>query len=140
MLNPTLLNALGYTSPFLKYIVDLAIGDTKDNVASNKNLTTLELDAKKQELNIALAEAQARVAQELAIARRIEVAEQVEIEEFYDLNGDANLGVQGKGKAIALGLTASGQRVSKRIYKFTGVNSTLSEITSEQEQTLLTQK
>ena len=140
MLNPTLLNALGYTSPFLKYIVELAIGDTKDNVASNKNLTTLELDAKKQELNIALAEAQARVAQELAIARRIEVAEQVEIEEFYDLNGDANLGVQGKGKAIALGLTASGQRVSKRIYKFTGVNSTLSEITSEQEQTLLTQK
>lgn len=140
MLNPTLLNALGYTSPFLKYIVELAIGDTKDNVASNKNLTTLELDAKKQELNIALAEAQARVAQELAIARRIEVAEQVEIEEFYDLNGDANVGVQGKGKAIALGLTASGQRVSKRIYKFTGVNSTLSEITSEQEQTLLTQK
>jgi hypothetical protein len=140
MLNPTLLNALGYTSPFIKLIVDLAIGDTKDNVASNKNLTTLELDAKKQELNIALAEAQARVAQELAIARRIEVAEQVEIEEFYDLNGDANLGVQGKGKAIALGLTASGQRVSKRIYKFTGVNSTLSEITSEQEQTLLTQK
>ena len=133
-------NALGYTSPFIKLIVDLAIGDTKDNVASNKNLTTLELDAKKQELNIALAEAQARVAQELAIARRIEVAEQVEIEEFYDLNGDANLGVQGKGKAIALGLTASGQRVSKRIYKFTGVNSTLSEITSEQEQTLLTQK
>ena len=140
MLNPTLLNALGYTSPFIKLIVDLAIGDTKDNVASNKNLTTLELDAKKQELNIALAEAQARVAQELAIARRIEVAEQVEIEEFYDLNGDANVGVQGKGKAIALGLTASGQRVSKRIYKFTGVNSTLSEITSEQEQTLLTQK
>ena len=140
MLNPTLLNALGYTSPFLKYIVELAIGDTKDNVASNKNLTTLELDAKKQELNIALAEAQARVAQELAIARRIEVAEQVEIEEFYDLNGDANVGVQGKGKAIALGLTASGQRVSKRIYKFNGVNSTLSEITSEQEQTLLTQK
>ena len=140
MLNPTLLNAIGYTSPFIKLIVDLAIGDTKDNVASNKNLTTLELDAKKQELNIALAEAQARVAQELAIARRIEVAEQVEIEEFYDLNGDANLGVQGKGKAIALGLTASGQRVSKRIYKFTGVNSTLSEITSEQEQTLLTQK
>ena len=140
MLNPTLLNALGYTSPFIKLIVDLAIGDTKDNVASNKNLTTLELNAKKQELNIALAEAQARVAQELAIARRIEVAEQVEIEEFYDLNGDANLGVQGKGKAIALGLTASGQRVSKRIYKFTGVNSTLSEITSEQEQTLLTQK
>lgn len=140
MLNPTLLNALGYTSPFLKYIVELAIGDTKYNVASNKNLTTLELDAKKQELNIALAEAQARVAQELAIARRIEVAEQVEIEEFYDLNGDANVGVQGKGKAIALGLTASGQRVSKRIYKFTGVNSTLSEITSEQEQTLLTQK
>ena len=140
MLNPTLLNALGYTSPFIKLIVDLAIGDTKDNVASNKNLTTLELDAKKQELNIALAEAQARVAQELAISRRIEVAEQVEIEEFYDLNGDANLGVQGKGKAIALGLTASGQRVSKRIYKFTGVNSTLSEITSEQEQTLLTQK
>ncbi len=140
MLNPTLLNALGYTSPFLKYIVELAIGDTKYNVASNKNLTTLELDAKKQELNIALAEAQARVAQELAIARRIEVAEQVEIEEFYNLNGDANVGVQGKGKAIALGLTASGQRVSKRIYKFTGVNSTLSEITSEQEQTLLTQK
>ena len=140
MLNPTLLNALGYTSPFLKYIVELAIGDTKYNVASNKNLTTLELDAKKQELNIALAEAQARVAQELAIARRIEVAEQVEIEEFYNLNGDANVGVQGKGKAIALGLTASGQRVSKRIYKFIGVNSTLSEITSEQEQTLLTQK
>ena len=32
MLNPTLLNALGYTSPFIKLIVDLAIGDTKDNI------------------------------------------------------------------------------------------------------------
>lgn len=109
-------------------IAELAMGSTKDNVSSKKDLNELELEAKKQELNIALAEAQARVAQELAIAKRIEIAEQVEIEEFYDLNADTNAGLSSKGKAVSLGLTASGQKVSKRIYKFTGVNSSLSSI------------
>lgn len=123
--------ALYSVSPIVGFavsIAELAIGSTKDNVSSKKDLSELELEAKKQELNIALAEAQARVAQELAIAKRIEIAEQVEIEEFYDLNADANAGLSSKGKAVSLGVTASGQKVSKRIYKFTGVNSSLSSI------------
>lgn len=72
-----------------------------------------------------MAEAQAKVAQELAIAKRIEIAEEVEIEEFYDINAEGNVGINAKEQSISLGASASGRRVSKRIYKFSGVNATL---------------
>jgi hypothetical protein len=91
----------------------------------NSDLAELQLVAKKQELQMQMAEAQAKVAQELAIAKRIEIAEEVEIEEFYDLSGEANAGLNLKEESVSFGASANGRRVTKRIYKFRGVNSTI---------------
>lgn len=53
-----------------------------------------------------MAESQAKVAQELAIAQRINTAEEVEIEEFYDVSGKGNIGLQVDMKSETLGLGA----------------------------------
>ena len=68
---------------------------------------------------MSMAREEARVAQELAIAKRIELANEVEIEEFYDLSGEGSIGVQLHETAVSAGVSASGKRVTKRIYKFT---------------------
>ncbi|MDD2690322.1 MAG: hypothetical protein PHX69_00890 [Simplicispira sp.] len=118
--------ALNPTGFLVSKIAEYALESIKDD-PSKKTLEELELVAKKQELQMQMAEAQAKVAQELAIAKRIEIAEEVEIEEFYDLNADGSLGVKAKEQSISLGASASGRRVSKRIYKFRGVNSELNK-------------
>lgn len=67
-----------------------------------------------------MAEAQARVAQELALASRIETAEEVEMEEYYDTSGEGSLGVQATEGALSLGASGSGRKVSKRVFRFKG--------------------
>ena len=57
---------------------------------------------------------------ELAIIRRIDTAEKVSIEEFYDSKGDGSAGVQATEGEINIGLKGSGQKVTKRIYSFEG--------------------
>ncbi|WP_195945925.1 hypothetical protein [Paraclostridium bifermentans] len=57
---------------------------------------------------------------ELAIIRRIDTAENVSIEEFYDTKGDGGVGVQSTEGDINIGLKGSGQKVTKRIYSFEG--------------------
>ena len=81
--------ALNPTGFLVSKIAEYALESIKDD-PSKKTLEELELVAKKQELQMQMAEAQAKVAQELAIAKRIEIAEEVEIEEFYDLNADGS--------------------------------------------------
>ncbi|MCM3111693.1 hypothetical protein [Lederbergia lenta] len=84
------------------------------NVAKNGTVEELQTEAKKQEI-------QARVAQELAIAERISNAETVEIEEFYDVSGEGNLGVNAKKGSVNVGASGDGRKVTKRIYKFKGI-------------------
>ena len=91
-----------------------------ESSAKDKSLEELSLAAKRQEIEMSMAREKARVAQELAIARRIELAEEVEIEEFYGLEGDASAGVKADETAVTLGVAASGKRVTKRVYKFRG--------------------
>lgn len=67
-----------------------------------------------------MAEDQAKVAQEIAIARRIDTAEEVTIEEFYDTSGEAGIGLNSNGENISLGVNGSARRVTKRIYTFKG--------------------
>lgn len=86
----------------------------------DKDLADLEKIALRQELEMKMAKAQAKVVQELAIARRIQAAEEVDIEEFYDINADASAGVGTDGQNINLGLKASGQKVAKRVIRFRG--------------------
>lgn len=51
---------------------------------------------------------QSKVEQELAISRRIDSAEEVEIEEYYDISGKGNWGVNIEGESIDLGLSDKG--------------------------------
>lgn len=67
-----------------------------------------------------MAERQAKVAQEVAIARRIEMAEEVEIEEFYDTSGEGNVGASTDGESVSLGLQGKGKHVVRRVYRFKG--------------------
>lgn len=116
-------NPLGF---LIEKISESTANSTNDG-NSNKSLEELQVSARKQELQMQMAEAQAKVAQELAIAKRIELAEQVEIEEFYDASGEGNLGLKADAKSVALGASGAGRKVTKRIYKFSGVNLSLAE-------------
>jgi hypothetical protein len=115
------INPIGY---LVEKVAESAVDSTKDD-SNKKSIEELQLFAKIQELQMQMAEAQAKVAQELAIAKRIEIAEEVEIEEFYDLSGDGTIGLKADEKGITAGVSASGRRVAKRIYKFRGVNISL---------------
>lgn len=93
--------------------------------ASDQGLAQLEQEVAKQNFKMRIAEQQARVEQELAIARRIDNAVEVEIEEFYDTTGKGNLGltVDGNSQTASLGIGAEGRRVTKRIYHFKGLQA-----------------
>jgi hypothetical protein len=116
-------NPLGF---LIEKISESTANSTNDS-NKNQSIEDLQLSARKQELQMQMAEAQAKVAQEIAIAKRIELAEEVEIEEFYDTSGEGNLGLKADAKSVALGASGSGRKVTKRIYKFSGVNLSLAD-------------
>lgn len=87
---------------------------------ADKKIAVLRVEAEKQELQMRMAEAQARVAQEVAIAKRIETAEEIEMEEFYDYSGEGLIGAKADGGSVSIGAGGSGRRVSKRVYRFRG--------------------
>lgn len=94
----------------------------------NSSIDDVMVQAQKQEVSISLAEQQARVAQEIAIALRVVTADEVEIEEFYDGSGEANVGAKGNKEGISFGVGGSGRKIIKRIYKFKGYNEKNLEI------------
>ena len=107
-------------------LVSAIVDATKDSVfksqavAESGKLEELRAETERQELASRMAEDQARVAQELAIARRIETAQEVEISEFYDYSGKGHVGGEFDGHNITLGIGGSGRRVRKRVYRFKG--------------------
>lgn len=103
------LNPSGYLLE--KIIEGFTDSINETNEANKLELAELHLMAEKQAIQMRMAEAQARVAQELAIAKRIELAVEVEIEEFYDLQGEGNIGVKADEKSLTFGANASGQKV-----------------------------
>jgi hypothetical protein len=108
----------GLTGVILETTVDLVRKGSEGTM--EEPLEKLREDTERQKLAMEMAQAQARVAQELAIARRIEAAADVQIEEYYESAGEGALGLKADGKSLTLGGSGSGQRVSKRIYRFTG--------------------
>lgn len=94
--------------------------------AYNKDLHELELEAAKQQIILQMAQLQARVAQEMAIARRIDNADEVEIEEFYDASGKGGVGanVDAKTETITASISGEGRKITKRIYHFRGWRET----------------
>lgn len=85
-----------------------------------KSIKQLEEQAIRQRLEQQIWEAKAKTLQEIAIAKRIETAEVVEIEEYYDLSGEAGAKLGTDGVAVQAGASAAGRSVSKRVYRFTG--------------------
>ena len=86
--------ALRYTSP-VGWLVAEGAEKAAQLVAnaSDKGVDQLREEIAKQNLQMQFAQQQARIAQELAIARRIDNAEEVEIEEFYDTSGKGSAGI-----------------------------------------------
>jgi hypothetical protein len=103
--------------------VELAVDAVKKNDDLNKQTTPQLRDvAERQELEQRIAQARAKVAQEYAIAARIQTAAEVEMEEFYEYIGEGGVGAQGNINTGDIGLTLGGgvRRVSKRVYRFRG--------------------
>jgi len=115
---------LNVVSPMLGKIMEITTSSTSktDQVAKSGSIDDLRIEAERQEITMRMAERQAKVAQELALAGRIETAEEVEMEEFYDISGSANAGIQTDGITIVTGVAAQGQKVTKRIFRFKGHN------------------
>jgi len=118
------------------YLLGQIVEATSKNVSkaetlSGKELAVLKLESERQELQMRMAEAQARVAQEVAIARRIETAEEVEMEEFYDYSSEGHLGAKTDGESMSFGVGAAGRRISKRVYRFRGNTALTVEVMSE---------
>lgn len=109
--------------PLAHYMVEQGEKAAKEiSDASRKGVAALEEEVAKQTLKMQLDQQMARIEQELAIARRIDCAEEVEIEEFYDTSGKGNAGLTAdmKSETATLGLAAEGRRVTKRVYHFKG--------------------
>ncbi|MEH7388244.1 hypothetical protein V7147_23025 [Bacillus sp. JJ1521] len=100
------------------------------SIAENENSTMdkLKEEAARQEIIAQVSEAQARVSQELAIAQRINTAQEVEIEEFYDTSGKGGLSANITEGTVTAGLTGEGRKVTKRIYRFTGWHDGANEV------------
>lgn len=96
-----------------------------DEFSDSKIIQQLTEESQKKDLQMQMAETEAKVLQEIAIAQRIQIADQVEIEEYYDTEGQGKVGVDVKNGNCSVGTSGSGKRVSKRIFKFNGVNTEL---------------
>jgi hypothetical protein len=118
-------SALKYANPTAWLVVEgVELAANAVAKASAQGVDELRAEVAKQDLQMKFAQHQARVAQELAIARRIDNADEVEIEEFYSASGKGNAGLSvdayvGTG-SLALG--GEGNKVTKRIYRFKGLN------------------
>lgn len=115
-------NVLKYTSP-VAWLIAEGVEKASDAVkAAGEDAKALRDEVERQNLKMQFAKQQARVEQELAIARRIDNAEEVEIEEFYDISGKAKVGLTANAEteSIELGASGEGQRVTRRVYKFKG--------------------
>ncbi|MEC0304739.1 hypothetical protein, partial [Terribacillus saccharophilus] len=124
--------AAGVMSPLSGMLADVVVESYTKFRKKKETATAEELreDAEKETLEYRVTEEYAKVIQEIAIAKRIESAVEVEIEEFYDYSGEATAGFK-KGKASSnLGLTGNGKKVQKRIYRFKG------SLTEETESTI----
>lgn len=102
-----------------------ALSESQDELkaAESEGLPSLEKEARKQQIVMEFQAHQARVAQELAIANRIAVSHEVEIEEFYDASGKGHAGVKAESESISLGASGEGRRVTKRVIRFVGLGT-----------------
>lgn len=106
------------TGPILRAMG--AATDETEAAAKSGELAALEKASREQQLKLQMYEAQAKLAQEVAIATRIEAAQEVQIEEYYEGAGEGAVGVKKGDSGVTLGASGSGRRVTKRVVKFKG--------------------
>lgn len=70
----------------------------------------------------------AAIAQELAIAYRIENSEEVIIEEYYEKDNHGKAGVTADKTKIDVGINIEKRKISKRTYTFRGSNNKNAEL------------
>lgn len=121
------LNPTGY---LIEKVINRNVQEFSDNSVKS-NLQELKEHALREEIKSSVLQNQAKVEQELAIARRIENAEEVEIEEYYDLSGNGGVGLKGDDKGVTLGVNGEGRKVTKRIIKFKGYSSAIRTISED---------
>lgn len=99
-------------------------------VQEKPSVTELRETAQRQEIELRMMEAQAKAAQEFAIARKIETAAEVELEEYYEYVGEGGGGIQANVNSGDVGFNANGsvRRVSKRVFKFRGGDDNTSNL------------
>jgi hypothetical protein len=90
------------------------------SVSADRDPSDIVAETERVDNEMQRLEAQARVAQEMAIALRIQGAAEVQIEEYYDYAGEGKVGLGTDQKGFTLGASGAGRRISKRVYKFTG--------------------
>ena len=105
------------------YIISKMMNKNVESFSESSEKSTLQElkeDALREEIKASVLQNQAKVEQELAIARRIDSAEEVEIEEYYDISGQGSAGLKGDGAGVTFGLNGEGRKVTKRVIKFKG--------------------
>ena len=120
MVDPlNVLRAAIFPSQVLYEALNDRIKDFSDDT-DQSNLTVLEEESVKEDVRARVLQSQAKAAQEMAIAKRIEEAEEVEIEEYYDVSGEGHIGAKGDHSGLNLGASAEGRKITKRVIKFKG--------------------
>ena len=116
-------------STTIRSLVELLAGKVhkSEELAEVDDLELISNEAKQQKLELQVAFEQAKVAQEIAIAARIQDANEVVLEEYYEYTAKGQLGLATDNNSVSVGASGEGRRVTKRIYRFIG-NSSLREI------------
>ncbi|NHC62907.1 hypothetical protein [Paenalcaligenes suwonensis] len=118
----------------LNTLADYVAGSTPTKGdLERKTIDDLKELAMRQGIEMEMTKDRAKVAQELAIAERIQVAEEVDIEEYYDVSAKGGVGLEASENSLNFGLSGSGTKVSKRIYKFRGFRDFYSESNASEE-------
>lgn len=115
-------------------LISDALAESQNNIkdAEGESIDLLEKEARKQKIIMDFQAHQARVAQEVSIAQRISSSAEVEIEEYYDTSGKGMAGLKADEASITLGLSGEGRKITKRIIKFKGGNSSSIMIESQE--------
>jgi len=89
-------------------------------VSETQNIEKISDEANKQALELQMAHAQAKVAQEIAIAQRIENATEVVIEEYYADEKMADASITANESGLGINGSAAARNITKRVYRFVG--------------------
>lgn len=109
-------NPIGYV---IESVVKEAIETFSDSSDKSTSQELKEM-AFREEIKASVLQSQAKIEQELAIARRIDSAEEVEIEEFFNTDNSSKLGLDVSDSKAIFGYSADNYRVTKRVIKFKG--------------------